>query len=343
MASKRDSTATLVGLFLFVGLAILAILILQFGKIQRSEVPQYSLYVSFTDATGILKGSDVRIGGAKVGTVAELPKLNETFDRVLVHIRVNEGIGVPRNAEITTTGAGLLGDKLIAIRVPEGTDPEKVGYFKTGETIEGISAGSLTSLQVKVEDLSEKASDAITDLQGGIARISAAIDEFEKVARSVNTTVDRFNTGVLNDETVGDFKVSMEKLRTTSTNLADASEKLGPTLDKGSKAMDNIDSTLAEIRGVFSELKPVTEKVKTSVDRIGDAAVSLDEGVDRLTTGDGLLPSLVNDRSLRDEFEALVGNLRRRGLLFYRDDSKLGAEEDEQAGPRRKRRTLFGN
>ena len=233
MPKPKDNTPVLVGLFLFVGLVILGLLILQFGKIPKGKVPRYTMYARFSDATGILAGSDVRLGGAKVGQVAGLPELNETFDRVVVTLEINEGIGLPRNAEITVAGAGLLGDKYISVQVPEGTDPAKVGYYKAEETVEGISAGSLTSLQVKVENLSEKAANALTDVQAGVGRITVAVDEFEKMARNINVAVDKFNQGVLSEANVADLRTTMEKLRKTSENLASASEKLGPDAGQG--------------------------------------------------------------------------------------------------------------
>ena len=329
MPKPREFTSTLVGLFLFVGLLIVGLIIIQFGKFQRGRVPRYDLFLSFTDATGILQGSDVRLGGAKVGIVAGTPTLNETFDRVRVHALINEGVKLPRNAEITTAGAGLLGDKYISIQVPAGTDPEKVGYFRDGESVEGISAGSLTSLQMKVEELSVRAGNTLTDVQGGVTRITVAVDEFEKVAHNVNIALDKFNTGVLSDANLADMRSSVQNLRKTSENFAAASEKLGPTLDKGGKAMDNIDATLADIRSVFQELKPVTEQVKVSVDHIGAAATSLDRGVKRMTSGEGLMPALINDRNLRLEFQDLISNLRQRGVLFYRDNA--GKQRAKQA------------
>lgn len=330
MARSKDTTPTLVGLFLFVGLVILGLLILQYGKIPKGEIEQYTLYARFSDATGILEGSDVRLGGAKIGQVAALPVLNETFDQVLVTLSINEGINLPRNAEITISGAGLLGDKYVSIQVPAGTKPDQVGYFKAEETVDGISASSLTTLQVKVENLSEKAGNALADVQTGVVRITAAVDEFEKMARNINIAVDKFNNGVMSDANVSDLRSTMEKLRKTSENLATASAKLDPVLDKGGKTFDNIDSTLAEIRGIFQDLKPVTEKVKTSVDRIGTAADSLNLGVQKLTTGDGLLPALVNDQNLRDQFTALIRNTKQHGILFYKDEDAQSKSSKEQ-------------
>ena len=321
MARPKDNTATLVGLFLFVGLVMLGLLILQFGKFERRKVTSYMVYARFSDATGVLPGSDVRLGGAKVGRVASLPVLNETFDRVIVSLEINEGIGIPRNAEVTVAGAGLLGDKFISVQVPAGTDRTKVDFYKEGETIEGISAGSLTSLQNKIETLSDKATYALADVQGAIARITTAVDEFEKVGRNLNVAVDKFNTGFLSDENASDLRESISKLKVTTTNLATASEKLGPVLDKGSKTFDTLDATLGDLRGIMGEIKPIAENIKIGVKGIGDAVRSIDRGVTRITEGKGLLPALVNEPGLREEFNQLILNTRRHGLIFYRDDT----------------------
>ena len=320
MPRPIDHTPTLVGLFLFVGLAILGFLVLQYGKLHRGKIPTYSIAAKFSDATGIIEGSDVRLGGAKVGQVVALPQLNKTFDSVVVLMDVYQGINVPLNAEVTVAGAGLLGDKYVSIQVPPGTDPAKVGFYKPDDVIEGISAGSLTSLQVKVENLSSKVADALTDVQAGLTKI--------------NATVDKLNNGVLSDENIADLRASMQSFRKTSDNLADSSGKIGPVSEKTSKTIDHLDATIADVRGFTAELKPISEKIKISVDDIGKAARGFDKGVERLTTtGDGLLPALISDSNLRDQFDAFVGNAKRKGLLFYKDETAVKPTAPKRTQP----------
>ncbi len=81
MAVKEKRTEILVGLFLFIGLLICGILIVQFGRFQDRFQNKYEITLNFPDATGIQKGSDVKLGGAKVGVVSEKPVLNKTFSR----------------------------------------------------------------------------------------------------------------------------------------------------------------------------------------------------------------------------------------------------------------------
>ena len=59
-----------VGAFVFVGLAALAALVVQFGRIGEGWKTYYPLTVRFADASGLLKGSDVLLAGAKIGRVS---------------------------------------------------------------------------------------------------------------------------------------------------------------------------------------------------------------------------------------------------------------------------------
>ena len=64
MATSPKRIETLVGFFLFVGLTLLGILIMQFGRFADRFQGVYTVTVSFSDASGLIKGSQVRLSGA---------------------------------------------------------------------------------------------------------------------------------------------------------------------------------------------------------------------------------------------------------------------------------------
>src|SRR5438046_10239231 len=77
-----------VGIFVFAGLAILAALVVQFGRLGEGFKTYYGLTIHFSDASGLLKGSDVLLGGAKIGRVSGPPRLVATGGRVAVPVRI---------------------------------------------------------------------------------------------------------------------------------------------------------------------------------------------------------------------------------------------------------------
>ncbi len=54
---------------------MLAALVVQFGRVGEGFKTYYGLTVRFPDASGLLKGSDVLLAGAKIGRVSGGPRL----------------------------------------------------------------------------------------------------------------------------------------------------------------------------------------------------------------------------------------------------------------------------
>jgi phospholipid/cholesterol/gamma-HCH transport system substrate-binding protein len=65
MATNSKKTETLVGVFLFLGLAMLGTIILLFGNIGDLFKKRYEIKVNFKEAAGIIKGSTVRSEGSQ--------------------------------------------------------------------------------------------------------------------------------------------------------------------------------------------------------------------------------------------------------------------------------------
>ena len=114
MPAPKKRTEVLVGLFLFIGLVMLGGLVLQFGKFSDRLRGHYSLTVVFDDASGVIKGSEVRMGGARIGRVASLPELNDAV-QVEVKLTITAAIRIPAGSTFQINSATLLGDKLIVV------------------------------------------------------------------------------------------------------------------------------------------------------------------------------------------------------------------------------------
>src|SRR3984893_4666288 len=90
-----------VGAFVFVGLAVLAALVVQFGRVGEGFKTYYGLTVRFPDASGLLKGSDVLLAGAKIGRVSGGPKIAPGGQGVSVPLRIYEYVKIPTGSKFT--------------------------------------------------------------------------------------------------------------------------------------------------------------------------------------------------------------------------------------------------
>ena len=89
----------------------------------------YKISAQFERIDGLAIGSDVRVAGVKIGTVAK-----ETLDPKTyvahVEVNVNGGIFLPKDSSAQITSDGLLGNKYLAI-IPGGDN----AMLATGDEI----------------------------------------------------------------------------------------------------------------------------------------------------------------------------------------------------------------
>ncbi len=74
----------------------------------------YTVKARFANATGINPGSDVRIGGIKIGVVTDMQLDNKTYDAVAI-MHIDSRTPVPADSSAAIVGSGLLSDKFVQI------------------------------------------------------------------------------------------------------------------------------------------------------------------------------------------------------------------------------------
>lgn len=74
----------------------------------------YDVYALFDNVAGIAAGSDVRIGGIKVGTITSM-ELNADTYRAQVNMRLRDKVKVPDDSSASIVSEGLLGGKYVQL------------------------------------------------------------------------------------------------------------------------------------------------------------------------------------------------------------------------------------
>ena len=80
-----------------------------------ATVSGYEVSAAFNRVDGIANGSDVRIGGIKVGTVIGRELEPETF-RAVLRMSIAETIALPTDSTAAVVSDGLLGGKFIDLQ-----------------------------------------------------------------------------------------------------------------------------------------------------------------------------------------------------------------------------------
>jgi ABC-type transporter Mla subunit MlaD len=307
MANEQKGLELKVGVFVFIGLAIIASMAIQFGRVGQGLSKFYSITVAFSNASGLVKNADVQLGGARIGVVAEEPKVVPgQIGHIPVKLNIREEIVLPRGCFFFIGSSGLLGDKSVVVGLPTGFDASKFDPSNTAQviqpetTVEGTQLADINELTNKGDKNMEKLTAALDELKG---------------------TLQKINGGVLNDDNMNNLKSSFESIKTSTDNIARASGKIDGIISGAQSAVDSAKETFAEAKQTMGAINAAATDVRAVVADARGVVKTGQSVLNTAQTGQGMLPLLLGDRETADNLSALIYNIRRHGLLFYRDSS----------------------
>ena len=287
-----------VGIFVAVGLSILAALVVQFGRLGEGLKSYYDVTVHFVDASGLLKGSDVLMGGAKIGRVAGPPMLLATSRGVDVPLRIYDYVRIATGSSFTIGSTGLLGDRFVTITPPVG---QPTAYIARGARIEGAREKGL-------DDMTKEGGALLKELRGTLGKI--------------DTTVSRLNEQALSPANMDHLKETFDNLSKTTTSLSESSKKIDGVIEKA-------DSTMASAKETADKMQLVAGDARKTIQSAGRI-------LNEATAGNGLLTMLLTNEEVANNLRALISNLRRHGVLFYRDSAAKTSPPPESSPPQRR-------
>jgi phospholipid/cholesterol/gamma-HCH transport system substrate-binding protein len=133
---KTATDASKLGIFMLVTILATGLLVIVIGNISFKGSQDYKAV--FADATGVVKGDDVRIAGVKVGTVKDIKVVDNTgkgrrdpLKMAEVSFTVENGTELTKSTYAALRYRNLVGQRYVSLTQGEG-DP---GLLEPGDTI----------------------------------------------------------------------------------------------------------------------------------------------------------------------------------------------------------------
>lgn len=279
MSTEDRGTQFKVGIFILIGLSIVALMVVYFGRLGEGFANYYNLRVEFSNASGILRGSEVLLAGAKVGRVMNEPTILPDMKGVYVELRILEQVRIPVGSEFSIGSSGLLGDKFIQIVLKDAKPGGPV--IEPDSTIKGSEVGD------GFGGITEGAGDLIADLRTTV--------------KNINAVVTKLDSTVLSKQELESLSATIKNLETTSAKIAESSGRIDGLLESGKTTMDTANKAAEDMRKTLEAFRELATQART---------------------GQGLLGSLVSNKEMADNLRAFILNLRKHGILWYKDTQK---------------------
>jgi phospholipid/cholesterol/gamma-HCH transport system substrate-binding protein len=167
---EKSRLETKVGLFVLIGLVLLAVILLQFSKSTSLWRGTYELHLHAANVGGIKPRAGVLLAGVQVGSVARID-LAPDDKSVSITLKIYNEFPIYHDARFVIEQSGFLGDQYVSV-IPtanalpvwtNGADVECESPFNLQEVARG-AAGFI----VRLDETAKKLDASVTDLRAKV-------------------------------------------------------------------------------------------------------------------------------------------------------------------------------
>jgi phospholipid/cholesterol/gamma-HCH transport system substrate-binding protein len=248
----KRTTGDLIKLVIFLLVTTLAtsLLVITIGNISFEGTKEYK--AQFADATGVVKGDDIRIAGVKVGTVKDVEVVDQT--RAMVTFSVEKSTQLDASTHASIRYRNLVGQRYISLTQDAG----ETDVLADGDTIP--------------VDRTSPALD-LTVLFNGFKPLFQALspDDINKLSYEI-VQVFQGEGGTL-ENLLGHTASITQTLADRDAVIGDLIDNLDFVLEHVADRDQQLSSLITNFRDLVTGLKDDREAILSSLDGISDLAV----------------------------------------------------------------------
>lgn len=295
MKSTSYTRAIIVGIFVFVGLAIFVLTVLTLGSQRKTFEKSITVKTFFDNVNGLQKGNNIWFSGVKVGTIKNVSLRGNGTVEVDMSIEEQSVKYIPKNAMAKLSTDGLIGNKIIEIYGGDDAGPK----IQQGDV---LNAEKLLSTDAMMKTLS-KNNDNLFAITSDFKVISDHITQGKGTLGKLLTDEAMFNQ--LNATTII-LKRASENLDKLSSNVSNYTAKLN---DKGSLANDLVTDTVifSKLRTTVSQLQNVADSSQTVIANLKATGDIINNGLSNKNSPAGML---LNDEQSANKIKITLQNLQ---------------------------------
>ena len=287
----KSRLETKVGLFVFVGLVLLAVLLIQFSKGTSIFRGTYELRLHAANVGGLKQRAGVLLSGVQVGGVSDI-QLADDGKSVTILLKIYKSCKIYRDARFVIEQSGFLGDQYVSV-IPTGN---KDRLLVNGDVVECQEPFNLLE----------------------VARsASGFIQRIDETAKKLDASVTDLRRVVLNEQTLTNFTMTINNLRSVSEQamgtISDLDVLIATNGAQVNLAVSNVVFFSQDlIRLADSAQGLVTTngpEITAAISNIESSTEVLKKLADDLQAGKGFAGTVLQNEQLATNVQAIAYNL----------------------------------
>ncbi len=287
----KSRLETKVGLFVFIGLVLLAVLLIQFSKGTSIFRGTYELRLHADNVGGLKQRASVLLAGVQVGAVSDI-QLAEDGKSVTILLKIYKSCKIYHDARFIIQQSGFLGDQYVAI-IPTAN---QLPVWTNGADVE---------------------CEAPFNLQETARAAAGFIQRIDDTAKKLDAAVGDVRRLVLNEETLTNLSEAVSNLRTFSEQalgtVGDVNALIATNGAQINLAVSNVVFLSRDLIRLSDDahglISTNSTEISTAVNNIESSTETLKKLTDDLQSGNGLAGALLKNEQLSTNVQAVAANL----------------------------------
>lgn len=294
-----------VGLFIVLGIIVVAALMLNFSRGVGLFKPKYDIKMRARTVAGLKPRAGVFLSGVQIGNVDTI-ELDPQNKGVIVHLKILKEFPLHTNATFFIEQIGVLGDQFVTIKPGTMETP----LLKDGDEVAGSEPFNFQELARSTTDL---------------------LKRFDQLGSVVGDAIQRVNNQILDPHTLSNLSLTVENFRTVSDHTLTMVDGVGNIVTNNAPALAQSLSNLMAFTERMQKLAGQLDEtvasnragLNLSLNNLQDASMSVKRIAADTEAGRGTIGGLLRDDHLRlqiteavNNLTTLSSNLNRFGLLY---------------------------
>ena len=280
-----------VGLFVFIGLALLAVILIQFSKSTSLWRGTYELRLHAANVGGIKPRAGVLLAGVQVGSVAQI-RLAPDGKSVTMFLKIYSEFPIYHDARFVIEQAGFLGDQFVSV-IPTTNAPPMLA--------DGADVDCQSPFNIQ---------QVARDAAGFIQRI-------DETAKKLDASVTDLRSQVLNAQTLSSFGTSITNMKLFTEQALGAVQNINDIVTTNGAQFGLAVSNAVQFSSGLIELENSAKgvlatnsvNINQATRDIADATATFKQLAADLQAGKGLAGTILQNPGLATNVQDIAANL----------------------------------
>jgi phospholipid/cholesterol/gamma-HCH transport system substrate-binding protein len=288
---EKSRLESKVGLFVFIGLALLAALLIQFSKGNSVFRGTYLLKLQTGNVGGLKERAGVLLAGVPVGSVKKID-LDPSGTNVAVTLEIYKDNQIYHDARFVIEANGFLGDQYVSVvptfnTLPLLTNGEDV-FCEAPFNLQEVARGAAGFIQ-RLDDTAKKLDASVSDLRSQVLN-AGTLANFGSAVTNLRVVTERALASM--DDVHGIIDTNRTQVNTAVSNLVLFSSQLTAL---GDAATNLLATNGCNLTAATKNIQDITDNAKTLVTEV--------------QAGKGLAGALLQSPQVATNIQDLAANL----------------------------------